>query len=97
MPLGFDALHYWLQAQLGSTKRQSDSAAAETAAECVNRAALLVGPFGISSTEAALTAVVYLADLSTRYLLDRQAEAGARLGEPGKWLIPALAAGAARL
>ena len=35
-------------------------------------------------------ALLYLAELSTRYLSDRQAEAGARLGRPGAWLIPAI-------
>ena len=38
-----------------------------------------------------LTARLYLCELSARYLADRQAEAGARLGAPGRWLIPALA------
>ena len=40
--------------------------------------------------EARLTALLYLAELSVRYLADRQAEAGARLGRPGTWLIPAI-------
>jgi hypothetical protein len=37
-----------------------------------------------------VVALLYLAELSTRYLADRQAEAGARLGRPGTWLIPAI-------
>ena len=40
--------------------------------------------------EAPLVAVLYLAELSARYLADRQAEAGARLGQPGTWLIPTI-------
>jgi len=36
------------------------------------------------------TAALYLTDVATRYLVDRQAQAGAPLGAPGTWLIPAL-------
>jgi len=43
--------------------------------------------------EARLTALLYLADLSVRYLTDRQEEAGAALGAPRRWLLPALKAG----
>ena len=35
-----------------------------------------------------LTALLYLVDLAARYLTDRQAEAGARLGVLGTWLLP---------
>jgi hypothetical protein len=44
----------------------------------------------VATAEAHLVAILYLAELSTRYLADRQAEAGARLGQPGTWLIPAI-------
>ena len=37
---------------------------------------------------AELTALLYLVDLAARYLADRQAEAGARLGVLGTWLLP---------
>jgi hypothetical protein len=40
--------------------------------------------------QARLTGILYLADLATRYLADRQAQAGAALGAPGTWLIPAV-------
>ena len=49
-----------------------------------------LAPFGVPASEARLVAVLYLAELSARYLADRQAEAGARLGQPGTWLIPAI-------
>jgi hypothetical protein len=39
---------------------------------------------------AELTALLYLFDLATRYLADRQAQAGARLGVLGTWLLPVL-------
>ena len=38
---------------------------------------------------AELTALLYLVDLAARYLADR-AEAGARLGVLGSWLLPIL-------
>ena len=49
-----------------------------------------LAPFGVPAAEARLIGVLYLAELSVRYLADRQAEAGARLGQPGTWLIPAI-------
>jgi len=60
------------------------------AAGCVSAAPATLAPFGVPAGEARLTAVLYLAELSVRYLADRQAEAGARLGRPGSWLIPAI-------
>jgi hypothetical protein len=86
VPVGFDALHHWLQAEVVSGRR--DPAAA--AADCVRRAPDLLGSFGVGPAAARLTARLYLCELSTRYLVDRQAAAGARLGAPGRWLIPAL-------
>ena len=91
VPLGFDALHYWLQAAVASGQhdpKPGDPAGA--AAECIRRAPQLLGPLGVGPPAARLTALLYLCELSTRYLADRQAEAGARLGAPGRWLIPAL-------
>jgi len=86
VPVGFDMLHYWLQARVVRTR--TDPAAA--AARCVASAPDLLRPFGVSPAEAKLTALAYLAELSVRYLADRQADAGARLGAPGGWLIPAI-------
>jgi hypothetical protein len=93
VPAGFDALHYWLQSQVVSGGRDPGAAAAD----CVARAPGLLGPFGVTPAPARLTALAYLADLATRYLADRQEAAGARLGSPGWWLVPAIAAGAAQL
>lgn len=86
VPLGFDALHYWLQTEVGPSHR--DPKAAATA--CVQDAPALLAPLGVSARQARVTALLYLADLATRYLSDQQAAAGARLGAPGSWLIPAL-------
>jgi hypothetical protein len=86
VPLGFDALHYWLQSEVGPQHR--DPLASAT--DCFEHAAGLLAPFGIDPVRARLTAALYVADVATRYLVDRQAAAGAPLGAPGTWLIPAL-------
>jgi hypothetical protein len=93
VPLGFDALHHWLQTEVGPRHRDP----LEAAADCPRQAAELLAPFGVAPMEARLTAVLYLADVATRYLVDRQAQAGAPLGDPGTWLIPALVAEVAQL
>jgi hypothetical protein len=86
VPLGFDALHYGLQAGLGPGHR--DPLTAATAS--LRSAARLLAPFGVSAEQARLTGILYLADLATRYLVDRQASAGAQNGAPGTWLVPAI-------
>ena len=86
VPLGFDALHYRLQASLGPGHR--DPLTAATAS--LRSAARLLEPFGVSTEQARVTGILYLADLATRYLVDRQASAGAQNGAPGTWLIPAI-------
>lgn len=93
VPLGFDALHYQLQSAVAPGRRSDPMAAA---AQCPESAARLLAPFGVRAGEARLTATLYLAELATRYLVDRQAKAGARLGAPGMWLIPAVTAEASR-
>jgi hypothetical protein len=92
VPLGFDALHYWVQTEVRPGGREPRA----VAAECPGRAAELIGPLGGGAEKARLTATLYLAELATRYLVDRQDEAGARLGSTGTWLIPAITAEAAR-
>jgi hypothetical protein len=89
VPVGFDALHYQLQSDVVTAR--ADPALA--AAGLVERAPDLLAPLEVGAAPARLTALLYLAELSARYLADRQAEAGARLGAPGRWLIPALTAG----
>jgi hypothetical protein len=93
VPQGFDALHYWLQTELKMRDRHPRSAAAR----CIEAAPQLLSPFGIDAGPAQVTAILYLADLATRYLVDRQAQAGSPLGAPGTWLLPAISGGVARL
>lgn len=93
VPAGFDALHHRLQTQVVPKRREPLAAARE----CIDTAPAQLAPFGVGAEQARLTALLYLADLATRYLVDRQATAGARLGSPGTWLIPAIASAASRL
>jgi hypothetical protein len=86
VPLGFDALHHRLQTEVAGAR--SDPRAG--AARCLERASGHLAPFGLTPPQARLTAILYLTDLATRYLTDRQAEAGAPLGAPRTWLIPAI-------
>jgi hypothetical protein len=85
VPLGFDAVHHDLQ---GRIQRSGDAAAAVEAT--VRAAGELLAPFGVPGPARELTALLYLVDLAVRYLTDRQAEAGARLGVLGTWLLPVL-------
>jgi hypothetical protein len=86
VPVGFDALHFDLQQRIS---RQSDGAAAVRGT--LAAAPDLLAPFDVTERAAVrLTALLYLIDLAVRYLTDRQAEAGARLGVLGQWLLPVL-------
>ncbi|MGH3680796.1 MAG: hypothetical protein ACRDT2_11185, partial [Natronosporangium sp.] len=87
VPLGFDAVHYHLQAQLTAGP---DAAAAVLAT--LDAAGRLLAPFAVPPAARDLTALLYLVDLAARYLADRQAAAGARLGVLGTWLLPVLVA-----
>jgi len=85
VPVGFDAVHYELQRRI---QAGSDATAAVEAT--VQRAGELLQPFAVPAAARELTALLYLVDLATRYLTDRQAAAGARLGVLGTWLLPVL-------
>jgi hypothetical protein len=86
VPLGFDALHHDLQRRLMG---QPDARAAVE--QTVAAAGRLLLPFGVVAADAVTaTGLLYLVDLAARYLADRQAEAGARLGVLGRWLLPAI-------
>jgi hypothetical protein len=86
VPAGFDPLHYRLQTAVVRHRRPLRQAAAGV----ITTAPRALAPFGVPAAAARVTGLLYLADLSVRYLTDRQAEAGARLGRPGTWLIPAI-------
>ncbi|GLY01056.1 MULTISPECIES: hypothetical protein [Actinoplanes] len=85
VPFGFDAVHHELQRRI-----QSTGDAREAVEATVRRSGELLAPFGVDPAAREMTALLYLADLAVRYLSDRQAEAGARLGVLGTWLLPVL-------
>jgi Phosphotransferase enzyme family len=84
-PLGFDMLHHRLQVDVRKIEPKV------AARRCLDLAPGHLAPFGIPASEARLTAILYLIDLATRYIADRQDRAGARLGATGAWLIPVIA------
>ena len=86
VPLGFDALHFELQSSVVGTLADPRLAVGR----CVSRAEALLEPFGIRGEDAEVVALTYLVALAVRYLQDGQAEAGARLGVLGQWLLPEL-------
>ncbi|MGZ4508589.1 MAG: hypothetical protein ACXVX0_15195 [Blastococcus sp.] len=86
VPVGYDALHWALQTDL--VNRLADPAG--SAGRSVATAAAVLDPFGLTGEQSRATALAYLTELATRYLADRQVEAGARLGDVGTWLLPAI-------
>ncbi|MGH3241231.1 MAG: aminoglycoside phosphotransferase [Spirillospora sp.] len=93
VPVGFDAVHYVTQDAItehGTDPRQA-------ADEGMAGAPELLAPLGLTPDEATLAALLYLAELGTRYLTDRQDEAGARLGRLDTWLLPVLASWSAKV
>ncbi len=93
VPFGFDAVHFWLQGAI-IRSGMDPQAAAERA---VSGAPEILSPFGLDPGAASRVAVLYLAEIAVRYLQDGQAEAGARLGRVGDWLLPVLTRHARRL
>jgi hypothetical protein len=104
VPVGFDALHYHLQDAI-TARRPPEQAVRHTVASAeallapfsaMSGRGDLPGRAGPPEAgahgSATLTAALYLAELALRYLRDRQDEAGARLGQPERWLLPGLAA-----
>lgn len=92
VPLGFDALHLHLQRELAAGRDPIAAAEATVAA-----AGRVLAPFQVPPAGAEVTALLYLAELATRYLADGQAAAGARLGSVDQWLLPVLTDRSARL
>lgn len=85
VPLGFDAVHYALQERVHAAADP-----AEAVSQTLRAVTDTLAPLGVPPSAREPTALLYLADLAARYLADRQAEAGARLGAPGTWLLPGL-------
>lgn len=88
VPAGFDALHFELQ----STIRLGRLSPHDAVPFLVERAGDLLAPFGVRGPQTRMVTATYLLEIGARYLHDRQAEAGSRLGDLDGWLIPGLSA-----
>lgn len=89
VPVGADLMHHALQTDLVAQLAEPRDAANRLVADAAERLA----PLGVAPTAALVTALTYCIDLAARYLADRQQEAGARLGDVGTWLVPAIIGG----
>jgi hypothetical protein len=87
VPVGFDPLHYHLHDAINSAHRDPAAAVSDMFA----RAGELIAPVAAGPGQhPELVCALYLLELAARYLQDRQDLAGARLGRPGTWMLPAL-------
>ena len=86
VPVGYDAVHFHMWDAL--TERGVEPRRA--ADEAVAAAPRLLASFGLDAPTSTVVALLYLAELGTRYLIDRQDEAGAALGRLDTWLLPVL-------
>ena len=86
VPCGFDALHYLLTSRARATPDVAD-----LAPMLYTSAPGLLQAFGVDRAGAELVTTLYLAELSARYLTDRQDETSARLGDVMAWAVPELA------
>ncbi|MEU1687427.1 hypothetical protein [Micromonospora sp. NPDC005707] len=86
VPVGYDALHRVVQTAIGNDGVEPT----EAARALIAGAARSLAPFDADGRGTDLVAVLYLVELAARYLRDRQAEAGARLGHVDTWLLPAV-------
>jgi hypothetical protein len=86
VPVGFDALHYELYRSV-----ESGMAATVAAAEVGARSAALLEPLGVRSADAGAVWTLYVTDIATRFVTDRQELGTARLAQVGDWIGPALA------
>ncbi|MGW4151943.1 hypothetical protein ACWEDF_02135 [Micromonospora chersina] len=86
VPVGYDELHRTVQTAIGNDGVEP----VEAARALIAGADRALAPFDPDGRGADLVAVLYLVELAARYLRDRQAEAGARLGHVDTWLLPAV-------
>lgn len=93
VPLGFDRVHFDIQGAVVRRGRAPDLAVRDTLADAPG----LLAPFGVSADEAAVTALLYLVEIGTRYLHDGQEQAGSSRGNLQTWLAPELLRGIGEL
>ncbi len=91
VPVGFDVLHFEL-ARASSARGLAPIAAAT---DVRSRAVELLAPFGVAAEDAGTVWALYVTEIATRFLGDRQELGEARLGQVADWLGPALGIGTA--
>lgn len=90
-PLGFDALHYELNESLHRGLESGVRDWLRTGAGLLRDPMLTKQGLCPRPQTVHTTMALYLIELATRYLHDRQDEAGGRRAAVGEWLLPALA------
>lgn len=85
VPVGWDALHYRLRADL-----QGRPPSPEVTRDLLARAPRLLAPFGVAPEDATGVTSAYLLELAVRYTADGQREAGGRSARVEEWLLPVL-------
>ncbi len=86
VPLGWDALHL----ALGEIVPRGGAPTPQRAAQLMSDVSSLIRPLGAAPGTEALVAALYLVELGTRMLADRQAELGVAMGAIDRWLLPVL-------
>jgi len=84
VPLGFDSQHLALQTaitQMQVPPRDAASWALESARQ-------RLAPWSISAEDARVVAILHLFDVSVRYIVDRQYDAGADIADVEHWALP---------
>ncbi|WP_344970748.1 aminoglycoside phosphotransferase [Salinactinospora qingdaonensis] len=89
VPAGFDALHYELNESVQIGVHQGVHRWLDSGAWLLRDP--LLRATGLRPEAVSTVMALYLIDLATRYLHDRQAEAGSNLAAIDDWLLPALA------
>lgn len=86
VPLGFDAVHYAVQADLVRAGGPTPAHARDLLASGER----LLDPFGVAPTAARTVVALYLLELAARYAADDQTTAGVLAGRVREWILPVI-------
>jgi hypothetical protein len=84
VPLGFDAVHYAVQADLVRAGGPTPAHAGDLLAAGER----LLEPFGVAPSAARTVVALYLLELGSRYAADDQTTAGVLAGRVREWILP---------
>lgn len=85
VPVGFDELHYCFRAL-----RQASRSASEPGVALLTKAPDLLGDFGVAGSQSPSIAALYLLEMGTRFLSDREQVTGLDTAPVKQWMVPAL-------